>query len=430
MPSLFETLLGDATTLTRGGDLIGATAAIQRALAGFSAGPPAAAFQAGGDATVLDGYVREVPRTPPRTRTDRLSPSEPARHTKARPAPSDPAGEAVPSASRTPGRATFEPHRFSGRTGTRSYKLFVPALHAGRKLPLILMLHGCTQSPDDFATGTGMNELAAERGFLVLYPAQAPRSNQSKCWNWFAPGDQRRGAGEPALLAEMTAQVANDHAVDPDRIYVAGLSAGAAMADILGREYSDLFAAVGVHSGLAQGAAHDVTSAFQAMHRGARGVSAAPHPFGNGPAAGRAPQARASTHGPTIGSTATPTARPPEQRRAQIDAALQSAARRTTPCRRRWSAAAAGRTTRTVVVERRDANAPSLAEHWTIHGAGHAGRRQPGRSPADASGPTPAARWFVSSKSIRCETGTRALNVGAGAPCDPRSRSPRMGRTP
>lgn len=150
----------------------------------------------------------------------------------------------------------------------RAYKLFVPGGDEGRARPLVVMLHGCKQDPDDFARGTRMNELAQAHGFLVLYPAQAARSNQWKCWNWFQPGDQRRGRGEPELLAGMTREVIARHGVDPSRVYVAGLSAGASMAVILAREYADLFAAGGAMAGLAQGAAFDAASAFHAMKAG------------------------------------------------------------------------------------------------------------------------------------------------------------------
>lgn len=167
-----------------------------------------------------------------------------------------------------PGPGAFIAGSHACEFGERDYKLFLPPGHEGRALPLVVMLHGCMQDPDDFALGTGMNEHARAQGFFVLYPAQSPGANATRCWNWFKRENQQRGRGEPALLAGMTREVMQRHGIDPHRVYVAGLSAGGSMAAILGHAYADLYAAVGVHSGLARGAAFDAASAFSAMNDG------------------------------------------------------------------------------------------------------------------------------------------------------------------
>lgn len=194
------------------------------------------------------------------------------------PTPAAPEPAPVPRESR-PGQFIDGYH--VNAAGRRDYKLYVPGSVADTSTPapLLVMLHGCTQDPEDFATGTQMNVLAEEIGCLVLYPAQSKGANPSRCWNWFNAVDQRRDEGEPSIIAGMTRSIMASHAVDPGQVYVAGLSAGGAMATIMGTLYPDLYAAVGVHSGLPFASANDLSSALAAMKGDFRRSKASEQPL-------------------------------------------------------------------------------------------------------------------------------------------------------
>ena len=266
MKPLLPQGLIEAARLTKAGRLSEATAALQDMLAGQRASGPARPA-----APTIDGTGEEVPRAEgvglpiPKALRGLLDRVSQGGFSMPGDAPK-PAAGAKPAGQ--PDGAKFLAKSFSGTAGSRPYKLYVPSGYRGQPVPLIVMLHGCTQSPDDFAAGTRMNGAAEQRTCLVAYPGQTSSANLQKCWNWFNEADQHRGAGEPSLIAGITREVMRDYAVDPARVYVAGLSAGGAAAAVLGATYPDLYAAISVHSGLACGAARDMQSAFAAMQRG------------------------------------------------------------------------------------------------------------------------------------------------------------------
>ncbi|WP_232540177.1 extracellular catalytic domain type 1 short-chain-length polyhydroxyalkanoate depolymerase [Azohydromonas aeria] len=465
MNSAFQQAMAEATRLTRAGDLQGATALIQSALAGQA--PPAAARTApsrGADvvdveARVLDDGALALPladapaRPAPEARAEAVAaPAAPPRRaeggirsklsrladalSRVSRGPKRPPGEpdAAPDQAPAPAAAPAStvPDSFVDGTHTeagltRQYKLYVPPARHGAGLPLVVMLHGCTQHPDDFAAGTGMNDAAREQGFFVLYPAQAQKANPQRCWNWFKHNHQARGRGEPALLAGMTRAVMARHGIDPQRVYVAGLSAGGAMAAILGDTYPDLFAAVGVHSGLPAGAARDLPSALAAMQGAAPGAGPAGMPGlkdlhgladlpgmsrladlpgladlegldGGQPVHAEEP-APAGPMPPTIvfHGDQDGTVHPSNGERA-LNACTDAAAATDTERGR----SRGGRSyTRRVW---RDAAGQPRAEHWTVHGAGHAwsGGHRAG-SYTDAAGPeaTEAMLRFFRAQRLR-----------------------------
>jgi poly(hydroxyalkanoate) depolymerase family esterase len=176
---------------------------------------------------------------------------------------------AMPSLTSAPVESMWLQKTFRGKEGTRNYKVYIPASYGHEPLPMIVMLHGANQDPDDFAAGTRMNVLAEEAQYIVVYPEQPQSANAARCWNWFRPGDQIRESGEAALIADLTREVMSTYNADSTRIYVAGMSAGGAMAVNLAVTYADLFAAAGIHSGLPYGIADDAFSAMSVMNHGA-----------------------------------------------------------------------------------------------------------------------------------------------------------------
>ena len=330
--------MAEATRLTRQGRLVEATALIQQTLAS-----PA------------------VTRRSPGARGLRRM------HRPAAPAMKQPAGR-------------FDAFSYTNAAGTRAYRLYVPAGHTGGPLPLVVMLHGGTQDAATFATATGMNDVAERQAFLVAYPEQPPSANPGRYWNWFVPGHQRRDAGEPSLIAGITRQVTDRYGVDATRVYVAGFSAGGAMAAVMVAAYPDLYAAAGVHSGLPYAVAGDVASAFAAMKRGPPRPARPP----------ARPLPLIVFHGDRDAIVA------PANAAGLIDNVLAA-----NPDRRPGTPPAAVTTgqapgghayTRTCY---QDPAGATLAEHWTIHQSGHAWSGGiPHGSYTDPRGPDASAEFI------------------------------------
>ena len=265
MNPTLQSLLQAATRLTQSGQLKEATEAIQRALNGSA---PATAATA----DVLDGCVFEVEAKRADPDTTRVN-EVPHVGRQA----DQPDGSERSERSEQPQARVWQPggtpaSAQSPHSQARTHTLYTPpGANNSQLLPLVVMLHGCTQDAADFAAGTGMSERARERGFYVLYPVQSQAANPQRCWNWFKHNHQQRGHGEPAWIASLTLEVIARHGIDPRRVYIAGLSAGGAMATVVADAYPDIFAAVGVHSGLPRGVVHNAPQALALMKTGVAG---------------------------------------------------------------------------------------------------------------------------------------------------------------
>ena len=363
---LNQDIIREATRLTRAGRLVEATALLQSMLRDESAP----------DATLRTTRTALTKREPPiiDAKADHIEETDKSHSARAPSAQPrmlrelldrtrqrsgrglrDALKRAPPSTSDiVPAGARFIDGSYSNQAGSRTYRLFIPSRYQRQPLPLLVMLHGCTQSPDDFAAGTRMNFVAEEQNCFVVYPAQRSEANRAKCWNWFRTVDQQRGKGEPSLIAGITRQIMRNYSVDPTRVYVGGLSAGAAAAAIMGATYSDLYAAIGVHSGLACGAAIDLPSAFAAMQQGARTDDRA-----------------ISSDGPPVPTIVFHGDQDVTVHPNNADQVLEQSMRTTHTRKKVHRGRVPGGHSYTRTIHT-DASGRAIFEHWKIHGAGHA----------------------------------------------------------
>ena len=378
---LNQDIIREATRLTRAGQLVEATALLQRMLRGERAAD--APSRTGGRIAlagplIIDAKANPVEETDSRPQSEPATPAQPRMPRTLLDRKEGRSGIGLRGVMKraplstpdiVPEGARFVEGRYSSSAGSRAYRLFIPSRYQERPLPLVVMLHGCTQSPDDFAAGTRMNFIAEEQDCFVVYPAQPSQANQAKCWNWFRTGDQQRDRGEPSLIAGITRQIMDDYLVDRKRVYVGGLSAGAAAAAIMGATYDDLYAAIGIHSGLACGVATDLPSALVAMRQGGSG-----HKVISG---GRTPVPTIVFHGDRD-TTVHPN---------NGDEILeQSMGAISTQKKVHRGQVPGGHAYTTTVLS--DARGRGMLEHWNIHGAGHAwSGGSPAGSYTDPRGP-------------------------------------------
>jgi poly(hydroxyalkanoate) depolymerase family esterase len=370
----------EATRLTRANRIVEATALIQRMLRGDTDSEIASI---GDGPPTIDGYAARIDETKPfnagasadhflplRGRTYRFKyPFGGGLQGWLRSAP-------LSAADLVPEGGKYIEEIYCNSAGSRTYKLFIPSGYQRQAVPLIVMLHGGTQTPDDFAAGTRMNVMAEKETCLVVYPVQPSHANPARCWNWFRPDDQHRDRGEPSLIAGITRQVMRDYSVDPRRVYVGGLSAGAAAAAVMGATYPDLYAAIAVHSGLPCGAADNLLSAFAAMRHGSSPNSSAFHDT-SAAAGDQLPLPTIVFHGDRDAIVHPRNADDVINRSARATNGQTKVTRGQVPGGRAYTC-----------TSHTDVEGRSILEQWCIHGAGHAwSGGSPAGSYTDPKGP-------------------------------------------
>ena len=364
---LNQDIIREATRLTRAGQLVEATALLQHMLRGESVADARSRTGShvaltGREPLIIDAKANPTEETDSRPRSRQANAAQPRVDRALLDSKKGRSGFGLRGVIKraplttpdiVPAGTRFIEGMYSSPAGSRAYRLFIPSRYQERPLPLVVMLHGCTQSPEDFAAGTRMNFIAEEQNCFVVYPAQPSQANQAKCWNWFRTADQQRGRGEPSLIAGITRQIMRDYSVDRKRVYVGGLSAGAAAAAVMGARYDDLYAAIGIHSGLACGVATDLPSALVAMRQGG-----SDHKVISG---GRTPVPTIVFHGDRD-TTVHP------NNGGQI---LEQSVRTISTQKKvhRGQVPGGHAYTRTILS---DASGRGMLEHWNIHGAGHA----------------------------------------------------------
>ena len=397
MNKYFKDDITNATALTRNGRLKEATLKLQEALS--QSAPYSAPYSTTG--SDKPGYTSASEFTPANRQLNSAGASA-----KAEPAPDwqtnlQPGAEPI---EHTDAQAGFSSGEFTHASINVPYQLYIPHKTSSAPVPLLVLLHGCTQDATDFAIGTAMNAVAEENGIAVLYPSQTARGNANKCWNWFEPAHQSRGSGEPAALSALTRQICSDNALDTNRVFVAGMSAGGAMAVVLGEQYPEIFAAVGVHSGLPTDVATNMMEALSAMKGSNNSVSTqqtatglgAVHKLGrNSPQAPKMGRAQPFIvfHGAmdrtVVADNAQAIVKNCLHRASILDKNITS-----------QSVQSVSAATSVTVTTYHDSEQRIVCEHWHLHSADH---RWSGGNPAgshtDARGPNASAemvRFFLS----------------------------------